>query len=245
MVRIGHASIGTDGKAKNDIYGQGDQSHKEVCERTWYKKNWHTLIRAKDSMVAERMAKACEQGCRNDFIGYDQNKRNTLRTQALLTRFDLSKISVPCSTDCSAFMSICAEASGVSMYAQYTNGNAPTTSNMVDKFYRTGMFDILTYEGYTKSDKYVRRGDILVCNGHTVMILDNGPNQLARPILSKGSKGSWVKLMQSRLVANGYHLTIDGDMGILSVQALISFQGGNALVKDGICGEKSWEKLMR
>ena len=242
MVEIGHASIDEHGKAAG---GQaGDQTGKEVCTRSWYKKNWHTCLRAKSPTIADSMAQACHMGCLNPNIGYDQKQRNTLRTAAKEKQWDLSAITVPCETDCSAFMSVCAEAAGVAMAPLYSGGNAPTTSNMVQKFYSTGMFDILTDPAYLTKCDYLKKGDILVCNGHTVMVLTDGPKQLAKPILHKGDKGSWGKVMQGRLTMAGFQLGGDGDFGPVTFNALVAFQGEHNLVKDGVCGPKTWNALM-
>lgn len=56
-IKIGHASIDEQGKAKSGT--AGDQTGKEVCIRTWYNKPWSLVIRATDTGVAEKMAKAC------------------------------------------------------------------------------------------------------------------------------------------------------------------------------------------
>lgn len=170
-IRIGHASIDENGKAKNGK--AGDQTSKEVCIRSWYSKPWDFVLRCKDRNKAEIMADQCEKGCANNHIGYDQNQRNTLRTQAQNCGFDLSRISVDCETDCSAFMSVCAECSGIKI--PYNGNNAPTTSTMKNAFSSTGMFDVLTDTKYRTSEDYLLRGDILVKSGsHTVMALDDG-----------------------------------------------------------------------
>lgn len=167
-VMIGHASIDEHGKAKNGK--AGDQSGKEVCIRSWYSKPWDMVLRCKDSTKAELMAQACEKACNNPHIGYDQNQRNTLRTQAKENNWDLSKITVDCETDCSAFMSVCAECAGISI--PYNGTNAPTTRTMQTAFAKTGYFDVITIKDYLDSDKYLKRGDILVKQGsHTVMVL--------------------------------------------------------------------------
>lgn len=241
MVRIGHASQDENKKAKGGK--AGDNNGKEVCVRNWYKKPWHTLLRPKDGNVAERMAYCCEVLCNSNYVGYDQNQRNSLRKELLKVNWIPEQLRTLCETDCSAFMSVCAEASGVAMYGQYISGNAPTTANMVNKFYATGMFDVLTDKSYLNDYTRLRRGDILVCNGHTVMVLDDGPKKEDKPTLCKGSKGSWVKIMQNRLSVKGYTLKPDGDFGSQSMMCLVAFQGEMGLVKDGICGPKSWEKL--
>lgn len=172
-VKIGHACI----DENRAIHGgtAGDQTGKEVCTRTWYAGGWTVLLRPKDPVVAEKMAKACEAGCANNKIGYDQYQRNTLRTRARAADWDLGRITAACECDCSSFMSVCAEAAGVNMDNAYTSGNAPATSNMRSKFKATGAFEVLTEGKYLIGSRYLRRGDILVKEGsHTVMVLSNG-----------------------------------------------------------------------
>jgi hypothetical protein len=167
-ILIGHASIGEQG-ARNNV--SGDQTGKEVCTRGWYNGNWHTVLRCKDSEKAEQMAQACEAACLNSNIGYDQNQRNTLRKAAKAANFDLSKVG-KCECDCSSLMAVCAECAAVEV--PYVYENAPTTSSMVSAFKSTGEFAVLTESKYLTSDKYLRRGDILVKSGHTVMVLEDG-----------------------------------------------------------------------
>lgn len=175
-VKIGHASIDERGRISGGT--AGDQNGREVCTRNWYANGWTVLLRPKSADVAEKSAKACEAGCANAKIGYDQGQRNTLRAQAKKVGFDLSKITTPCETDCSAFMSVCAEAAGVNMDKAYSaSGNAPTTSTMQAKFTATGRYTALTESKYLTGDSYLKRGDILVKAGyHTVMALSNGAN---------------------------------------------------------------------
>ena len=172
-VLIGHASIDENGKANNGV--AGDQTKKEVCTRNWYNKSWSVLIRAKDANMAEKMAKAMEQACANDKVGYDQYQRNTLYVQAQKVDFDLSKITTACECDCSSLVCICAIAAGVPAGTLYIGGNMRTTRNMRSAFKNTGLFEIITDTKYLTSDTYLKRGDILVNEGsHTVMILSNG-----------------------------------------------------------------------
>ena len=170
-ILIGHASLGANGKISGDA--AGDQNGKEVCTRQWYSKPWGLVLRPLDANVAEESAQACEAGCKNKAFGYDQNQRNTAHTAAKKVGYDLSKVTTPCETDCSAFMTLCAIAGGVKEL-EYT-GNAPTTSTMANAFVKTGKYQKLTDSKYLTSDKYLKRGDILVKPGaHTVMALENG-----------------------------------------------------------------------
>lgn len=175
-ILIGHASIDENGRARGGI--AGDQTGREVCTRQWYSKPWNFVLRCKDSKKAEKMAKACEKGCSNNNIGYDQNQRNSLNAQAKKVGYDLSKISTPCECDCSSFMTVCAQAAGINI--PYNGGNAPATFTMQSAFLSTGEFEVLTDSKYLTSDSFLKRGDILVnISHHTAMALQNGANYKA------------------------------------------------------------------
>lgn len=171
MSKIGHSSIDERGKASG---GQaGDQNSREVCFSSWYDKKWIYVLRPKDQTIAEKMADACEKGCTNNMIGYDQGQRNSLKTQAVACGMDLSKIKTPCECDCSSFMTVCAECAGIKI--PYNGANAPTTNTMQKAFMSTGAFDLLTDSKYLTSDKYLKRGDVIVKPGsHTIMCLEDG-----------------------------------------------------------------------
>lgn len=178
-ILIGHSSIDENGKARG---GQGgDQTGKEVCKREWYKASWDVLLRCIDPAMTEKMAVACEQACDNNNIGYDQNQRNSLNTEAKKVGYDLSKITTKCECDCSSLMCICAIAAGIPESALYQGGNMRTTRNMRAAFKATGKFEVLTDKKYLTADTYLKRGDILVNEGsHTIMVLGNGaqaPNE--------------------------------------------------------------------
>lgn len=230
--------MGSNGKTTGDA--AGDQG-KEVCIRNWYNKQWDVLLRCRDAVKAEAMAKACEAGCNNQCIGYDQNTRNTLNYQARLVGYDLARIKTACNTDCSAFMTVCAQAAGISV--PYNGTNAPTTRTMEKAFMSTGMFEAIKDKAITQSDKYLKRGDILVKAGsHTVMVLDTA-NTENRPTLRQGSTGPYVRIAQGRLVVQGFKIDIDGDFGPQTKQAVISLQGMHGLRKDGIIGPATWAIL--
>ena len=165
-VYIGHACIDERGKAKGGA--AGDQTKKEVYKRTWYSKPWHTVFRAKSATVAEKIAKAMEQACANDNIGYDQYQRTTLYTLAKAKGWDISKVTDKCETDCSALVSVCCNAAGITVSKDMYTGNEKDILKGTGKF--NSFFDSL----YTDSSSYLRRGDILLGNGHTAIVLSNG-----------------------------------------------------------------------
>ena len=179
-IKIGHASISEKGTVTGNA---GDSNGKEVCTRGWYNGGWQFVLRPTSSTLAEKSAKACEKGCANANIGYDQNQRNTLNTQAKKVGYDLSKVTNNCETDCSAFMTVCAISGGANI--EY-GGNAPTTSTMKIRFANSGDYTILTDSKYLTSDKYLKRGDILVKAGsHTVMVLENGSGVTSGSLYTK------------------------------------------------------------
>ena len=70
---------------------------------------------------------------------------------------------------------------------------------------------------------------------------------LSLPQLSKGCKGSTVKAMQYMLIGSGYSCGsagADGDFGSGTLEGLKRFQKAKGLTVDGICGNKSWSKLL-
>ena len=171
MSRIGHASINELGRTSGGK--AGDNNGREVCFSTLPKKNWSFVLRAKDKNIAEKIAKYCEDGCRNDHIGYSQPRRNSLRTQAKLVGMQLDRIKTDCECDCSSFVSVCCECAGIPI--PYNNNNAPTTSTLKSAFMNTGYFDLYTDSKYLQDDKYLKRGDIINAIGsHVVIILEDG-----------------------------------------------------------------------
>ena len=246
-VKIGHSSI--DEHGKNHGGQAGDSTSKEVCLRSWYKNSWHTVLRPIDEEVAEKMAVACEAGCLNNKIGYDQYQRNTLRTQAKAVGWDLSKITVPCECDCSSFMSVCAECAGIDI--PYNGNSAPSTRTMVDAFKSTGEFKLLQESKYLLSDEYLKRGDVLVKNGHTVMVLEDGKYAHVKmvevncQVLKKKAKGEAVVALQAILNARGFNCgDVDGSFGGNTDKAVRAFQKGNGLAVDGIVGTDTWTALL-
>lgn len=168
-VRMGHASISENNSANGTA---GDTTKKEVCERKWYNKPWDYIAIYPDAAVRERMALAVEAGCANDKIGYSQSGRNTLNAQAKTVSYDLSKITINCNTDCSAFMNVCAVASGSPDVTYGTNGW--TTSNMKSKLQKAG-YKIVDDPFLVSDAKYCVRGAIYVkASAHTACGLDNG-----------------------------------------------------------------------
>ena len=167
MVKIGQASRDERGKYSGGI--AGDQDGKEVAIREWYNRPWNKVLRAKKPAVAEKIAKAMEDACANDRIGYDQGQRTTLYKLCRANGFNVGAINEPCETDCSALVSVCVNAAGV-----YVSGEI-YTGNEAAALLATNEFEVLTDKKYLTADEYLKRGDILLYEfHHTAVALENG-----------------------------------------------------------------------
>lgn len=67
------------------------------------------------------------------------------------------------------------------------------------------------------------------------------------PELDRGCTGDAVKALQRLLNGAGCSVGlfgVDGDFGSATEKALIKYQNENGLAADGICGSKTWKKLL-
>ena len=261
-IKIGHASVDERGKATGGT--GGDQTGKEVTVRRWYKGGWHTVLRPVRADLAEKSAKACEDACGNKNVGYDQGGRNSLNSKAKAVGYDLAKIAETCECDCSSLMHVCAIAGG----ANLTYGsNGYTTRNMVSGFVESGDYIKLTDSKYLTGDQHLMRGDILVKDGHTAMVLENGSKAEAAPdsgtgykpeivtvhysvrlpMIVKGMESEAVRSMQQLLIAKGYEMPkhgADGEYGDETENALLLYQEDMNLEPDAKCGPATWRALL-
>lgn len=250
-IRIGHASKDEHGKTTGGA--AGDQTGRELRIQNFYANGWKLVLRAKDPAVAEKLARACEDACSNENIGYDQSGRNTLNTEAKAVGYDLSKITAKCECDCSSLMAVCVRAT---LERDYYTGNAPTTRTLEKVLLGTGAFEALTDGRYLDQPGELRRGDILLKPGyHTAAVLDDGPEQTSQihtyslklPLLKKGGSGKAVKALQILLIGHGYSCGkygADGDFGTATENAAECFQEDNDLTVDGQVGGQTWVKLL-
>ena len=251
-VLIGHASISEKGTIEG---AKGDSTGKEVCTRNWYSKPWSYMAIHPDPDVRERHARAIEQACANNNIGYGQGDRNTLNTQAKAVGYDLSKIKTKCNCDCSSLQNVAAVASGAPGVSYGSNGW--TTSSMLAALKAAG-YKIITASAYLTSSAYCVRGAIYVKAGsHTVCGLasgskasktlskagaSSGGSSSGDGVLRRGDTGAAVKDMQQDLIAAGYSCGscgADGEFGADTEAALEKFQADHGLEVDGKYGPLS------
>ena len=213
---IGHASRDENKQYKN---GQaGDQDGLEVCKRTWFNRPWKIILRAKDDKIRDKIAYAMELACVNSQLGYDQNQRNSLWNDVKTKGFDPSKTSKAVETDCSALVCVCCAYAGIPTQYLMISNNSLTTSTMQKYLMSSGYFELLTDSKYLTSDKYLKRGDILVYpSHHTAVNLDDGVyskqqeslksiDEIAQEVLD----GKWGNEPQRRidLINAGYNYAL-------------------------------------
>lgn len=148
----------------------GDQTGREVATEPFYvhKLGW-VVLRAKDPIIAQRIATAMLRACNNNNIGYDQNQRTGVITHG-------TNSSVLTEADCSALVRQCVkEASGIDA------GNF-NTENEKAKLLATGLFVEIKFTNANA----LMVGDILITKtkGHTGVIVQ--ANQSQTPVDNSG-----------------------------------------------------------
>lgn len=236
-VKIGSARIDENGHAKGGK--AGDQNGREVSTQSWYRhsKGWR-VFRAKDPAVAEEIAQDMQWACDNKHIGYDQGQRLSLYDVAKPLGFNCKRVEKNCETDCSALVRVCCAYAGISL----PNFRTPTEpAALLD----SGAFVELKGSKYTDSDKYLRRGDILVTRiqGHTVVVLSNGSkaggdDDPVDDSLRRGDSGPEVAAMQQLLLKWDPNCLpeygADGNFGKETEDAVKTFQEKHMLPVTGV-----------
>lgn len=268
-IKIGHAVYDENGKSTGGA--AGDQTGKEVRTQAWYNraKGWAAVFRAKDKAVAEKIAKAMEQACKNDNIGYDQNQRTTLYTKAKEANWNLSKITAKCECDCSSLVAVCVNAAGIKVSKDMYTGNER------DVLEATNAFDVLEGDRYLYDDSYLMRGDILLGAGHTAVALEDGDMaHINTAVLAwqyaciadgffLAADGVWgaecvatakkaiVKKRTTyqnknltKIVQRAVGATVDGKCGSKTASAIKSYQKKHGLTVDGAVGLNTWKKIL-
>lgn len=165
MVKLAHARISERGTIEG---AAGDQTGHEVEISDWYSGGWLAVYRPNSGTDATIIARTAEDGCKNDLIGYSQEDRTALYNAAVNCRYQLSDISYPVNTDCSAFVSVCVNAAGISVSKDMTTRNEDIA------LMGTGRFTRLAGKKYLISPDYLKRGDILRKQGHTAIVVSDG-----------------------------------------------------------------------
>lgn len=128
--------------------------------------------------------------------------------------------------------------SSINNTTQNTSKPTTTTSSSKPSGYDSWVANLqteLNRQGFRDSS-----GNKLVVDGI------NGPKTLsACPTVKKGAKGNITKLIQQRLNSVGFSLTLDGDFGTKTHNAIVTFQKNRGLTQDGIVGKNTWTWLLK
>ena len=231
---IGSARMGENGRATGGAAGDQKQGTTpdrkgEVSMQDFYmhKKGW-VILRPRSATHAAELARAMRRACDNPNLGYDQSERLGVVRHGIS-----STIRTEC--DCSSLVRQCVkEATG-------TDPGNFTTADEISKLLYTRLFDRLP----CSSASDIRAGDILVTKtkGHTAIVVESE----TYPTLRRGSRGGYVKELQTLLNYSGFgaRLTVDGVFGPLTEIAVIEFQKLHRLTADGVVGAKTWAELRR
>lgn len=213
---IAHASIDENGKAKGGT--AGDSTKKEVCIRTWYDKGWDYVLRIINEKVRIQFANNMIDIANNNNIGYDQNQRNTLLTQAIKVDFNFAKITVKCECDCSSMITIAYLAAvykvlGKEEYERQkavlvVGGNCATTSTLKSRFTKLKVVEVLYSKIYVAGTSKAVFGDIYNKAGsHVVAYIDDGKKKTYRKPLA--ITGVWDSATTKR-AQEVFGTTVDG-----------------------------------
>lgn len=249
---IGSARIDEKGGIQGGAVG--DQKQKstpdvsgEVSMQDFYvhKKGWYVL-RAKDPEIADKIATAMKMACNNSNIGYSQSDRGGIIRWGTWA-------DKPCNCDCSSLVRECIiEASGKDP------GNFNTGSEAL-YLVASGLFEE-KIEYTANMNLFV--GDVLVTKGHTAIVVegnvrcclakndnvtDEGTSggvkvsklKVNLPTIRKGSKGKAVRILQALLYIN-----VTGEFDQATEDSCKYFQNKSKISVDGICGAKTWGKVL-
>ena len=240
----GLAGVAGDQKQKNTPDYSGEVSMQEFYV---HKKGWYVL-RPKDAALAERLSERMKAACNNAMIGYNQGSRAEIIKQGINT-------TKKCNCDCSSLVRECViEASGKDP------GNFHT-GNEALYLVASGLFEE-KIEYTANMNLFV--GDVLVTKtkGHTAIVVEgNVRSYLAKndnvseegssggvkvsklkvnfPTIRKGSKGKAVRILQALLYIN-----VTGEFDQATEDSCKYFQNKSKISVDGICGAKTWGKVL-
>lgn len=252
---IGSARIDEKGGVSSGALG--DQKQKttpdysgEVSLQDFYvhSKGWN-ILRPKDPEVAENMAASMKRACNNPNMGYSQfnDRLGVIRNGTGSNK--------PTNCDCGTLVRACViEASGKDP------GNF-NTANEALYLEATGLFEKRI--AYT-ANMNLFVGDVLVTKtkGHTAIVVEgNHKTNLAKndmvnaesnsggekvskltvnlPTIRKGSKGKAVRILQALLYIN-----VTGEFDLNTEDSCKYFQNKAKVAVDGICGPKTWKKIL-
>ena len=127
--------------------------------------------------------------------------------------------------------------------SRYANLRGETDYKKACTYTKTLISCIEKYRLY-EWDKEVDSTINIAPNTATNTVNTGGNITVNTSIVKNGTRGQIAKSVQALLNIHGAGLTVDGIFGPKSVAALKTYQISQNLTADGICGEKTWNKLI-
>ena len=199
--------ISNSGHDENGRYSggrAGDQTGSEWEIRSWYNRPWDFVLRHPEPKIREQIAELSEEAAQNDRIGYDQGQRTSFWKELKAAGYHPKDITISCEADCSAGVAAIVKATGFLTDSTRLQAVSPDmyTGNE-RKTLQVAGFTVLSEEKYLVSDRYLLRGDILLCEGHhTAINLTDGSAVIDSGMRWVESAGKWY--YQSRDGKNSY-----------------------------------------
>lgn len=151
---------------------------------------WKYCFRLLDAAKANKLAAVAEETVRNPHVGYSQNNaaypRTTFFDALKAAGWDPALITEDCNGDCSAGLAAWLNAVGIPVSKDMWTGNEK------EALEATGAIMTLDQSAYLKSGRYLLRGDILLRDGHTAVVIDNGDDAYALP--AETTADSWQRM---------------------------------------------------
>lgn len=166
-------SCGHDERGKFKGGKAGDQTGTEYAVKNWYQhtpEHWGYVLRYPDQKVADKIAEVAIALAKGNRVGYDQNERTTLYKALKANGWRPEKVSL-CEADCSASTAATIICVGYLLsIGQLKNVNPCDTTMSLRSDLKAHGFKELTESKYLNSDRYLKKGDIVLCEGHHVII---------------------------------------------------------------------------
>lgn len=220
----------------------GDQTGSEVFSRAWYSRPWTAVYEPPTEETGKKVAEIAKAICINDYIGYNQGRRNSALDMARKYNWVIAHIKELCDCDCSsmACIEVIAEDEGKCEKELYSGGNCKTSSTIGAALKKLGWKEH-TEKKYLESSDYLGEGWILVAKGKHVATngtrgrcyasgsssansgADGGvcPYTEPKTAMKKGKRGtgvSWVQwhlnaLIDKSILIGVTRLEVDGSWG--------------------------------
>ena len=136
----------------------------EVATELWYNSpdnQWTVMLRHPNSNFANALGDFSAAIAANENVGYGQDYRNSLLQELIAHNWDLSQVA-PCGCDCSSMVRVCCIYAGSDPGDIYTNSEEAALSAIGFQSYRDSQ--------YISTGDYLKKGDILLKNGHTAIV---------------------------------------------------------------------------